>query len=91
LWNVVKGEMSLVGQRPFPSFHNGRFHADFRSLRVQVTPGLTGHWQVSSGSDGDLGVQAALDGYYIRNWSLWLDLYILISTIRTVLMQEGSY
>lgn len=91
LWNVLKGEMSLVGPRPFPSYHNGRFDPDFRDIRVQVTPGLTGLWQVSARSNGDLDVQASLDGYYIRNWSLWLDLYILIRTVRIVLTQEGSY
>jgi Undecaprenyl-phosphate galactose phosphotransferase WbaP len=91
LWNIFKGEMSLVGPRPFPAHHNARFHPEFRSVRIQVTPGLTGLWQVSARSNGNLEVQEALDSYYIRNWSLWLDLYILIRTIRAVFLQEGSY
>lgn len=91
LWNVLKGEMSLVGPRPFPEYHNSRFDPELRRVRTQVTPGITGLWQVSARSDGDLETQAALDSYYIRNWSLWLDLYILIRTVRVVITQEGSY
>lgn len=91
LWNVLKGDMSLVGPRPFPDYHNARFHPDFREIRTQVAPGLTGLWQVSARSDGDLDVQKGLDSYYIRNWSLWLDLYILFRTVRVIFTQEGSY
>lgn len=91
LWNILKGEMSLVGPRPFPAYHNDRFDPEFRRLRTKVRPGLTGMWQVSARSDGDLDVQMSLDSYYINNWSLWLDLYILMRTVRVVLTGEGAY
>jgi lipopolysaccharide/colanic/teichoic acid biosynthesis glycosyltransferase len=60
------------------------------AVRTSVAPGLTGMWQVSSRSNGDLQAQTAQDLFYIRNWSIWLDVYILLETVVVMLTGKGA-
>ena len=91
LWNIVKGDMSLVGPRPFPEYHLQQFPQDFRELRQRVRPGLTGMWQVTVRSSKGIEEQRVFDSYYIRNWSIWVDLHILARTVFAVLAGRGAY
>jgi Undecaprenyl-phosphate galactose phosphotransferase WbaP len=90
LLSVIKGEMSFVGPRPFPEYHLRKLSPEFRALRRRVRPGLTGLWQVMVRSNGGLEEQKIYDTYYIRNWSLWLDVYILARTVVAVLTGRGA-
>ena len=90
VFNVLRGEMSFVGPRPFPRYHLDAFGDDFRSLRAMVRPGITGLWQVTARSDGDTRVQQEADTYYIRNWSFWMDLYVLARTPLAVFSAKGA-
>jgi Undecaprenyl-phosphate galactose phosphotransferase WbaP len=91
LANVIAGTMSLVGPRPLPDYHLEMFPREFRELRRTVRPGLTGLWQVMIRSDGDLGEHQHFDSYYIRNWSVWLDFYLLAKTVIAVVGAKGAF
>jgi Undecaprenyl-phosphate galactose phosphotransferase WbaP len=91
IFNVIRGDMSLVGPRPLSKAElDQSFDTSFQSLRSSVIPGITGLWQVSARSDGDQQVQQALDTYYIRNWSIWIDFYILSRTLGAVIAGRGA-
>lgn len=90
LWNIVRGEMSLVGPRPIVEAEVPRYGACF-PLYCQVRPGLSGLWQVSGRNETSYDERVALDAYYVRNWSVWLDLVIIAKTLLVVLRGRGAY
>lgn len=90
LWNVLLGEMSLVGPRPIVQAEVQKYDESFLNYRL-VRPGITGLWQVSGRNDVGYDERVQLDNYYVRNWSPWLDVYILARTVKTVAFREGAY
>jgi lipopolysaccharide/colanic/teichoic acid biosynthesis glycosyltransferase len=90
LWNVLSGEMSLVGPRPIMEDEINYYASSYR-LYQQVRPGLTGLWQVSGRSDTSYADRVALDEYYVRHWSIWMDLYIMFRTLGVVIKRSGAY
>jgi exopolysaccharide biosynthesis polyprenyl glycosylphosphotransferase len=90
LLNVLAGDMSLVGPRP-PLPEEVSTYEDWHHERLAVTPGITGLWQVSGRSDLAFEDYMRLDLFYIENWSISYDLYILAKTIPTVVSGKGSY
>lgn len=91
LMNVIRGEMSLVGPRPVTEEELFERYKDVVDDYALVRPGITGLWQVSGRSERGYGVRIRLDSWYVRNWSLWLDLVILVRTIGVVVSRKGSY
>lgn len=90
LINVLKGEMSLVGPRPITEAEIQKYGEYFEYFTA-VTPGITGLWQVSGRNDIDYDERVQLDVWYVRNWSIELDIQILIKTVLVVLKRKGSY
>ncbi len=90
LWNVLRGEMSLAGPRPITDAEIRRYGAAFPFYTL-TRPGLTGLWQVSGRNDTTYRRRVELDVQYVRRWSPWLDLQLLLRTVRVVLIGKGAY
>ena len=90
LWNVLRGEMSLVGPRPIVD-DEIPMYGDVYRLYAAVRPGITGLWQVSGRNNTTYPERVQFDSHYVRNWSLWLDLVILGRTVGTVVRADGAY
>jgi lipopolysaccharide/colanic/teichoic acid biosynthesis glycosyltransferase len=88
--NVLRGEMSLVGPRPLPLRDYNQLE-EWHRRRYNVLPGMTGLWQVAGRSDLTFDDLVRLDFYYIENWSIWLDISILLKTPGAVLARKGAY
>ncbi len=90
LWNVLMGEMSLVGPRPIVEAEIERYGEHF-DLYTRVLGGVTGLWQVSGRSNVSYEERVRLDSFYVRNWTIWMDLCILVRTVEVVLLRKGAY
>jgi Undecaprenyl-phosphate galactose phosphotransferase WbaP len=90
LINVLRRQMSLVGPRPIVKDEIPKYGRGY-GLYTRVIPGITGLWQVSGRNNTTYEERVAYDEHYVHNWSVWLDLYILVRTIKTVITAEGAY
>jgi Undecaprenyl-phosphate galactose phosphotransferase WbaP len=90
LWNVLRGEMSLVGPRPYLPREFGEI-GDAREEILRVPPGVTGPWQVSGRNHAFFIDRVEMDIYYVRDWSVWLDMVLLARTIRALVVDRGAY
>jgi lipopolysaccharide/colanic/teichoic acid biosynthesis glycosyltransferase len=90
LWNVLRGEMSLVGPRPYLPRESKEIGIT-QSEILRVPPGITGPWQVSGRNQSSFGERVQMDAHYVRDWSIWLDLVLLARTAKTVLLGRGAY
>ncbi|HEX5817747.1 MAG TPA: sugar transferase [Gemmatimonadales bacterium] len=89
-WNVIRGDMSIVGPRPLPSYHLAACGPEFLERRRTVRPGMTGLWQVRSRGRGDVRTLELVDTHYIERWSVGLEVSILAKTVAAVLKGRGA-
>lgn len=90
IFNVLRGEMSLVGPRPIVEEELTRY-GEFVQDYLMVKPGITGMWQVNGRSDTTYEERVQMDVWYVRNWSVWLDVMLLWRTIKAVFTGKGAY
>jgi Undecaprenyl-phosphate galactose phosphotransferase WbaP len=90
LWNVLRGEMSLVGPRPYLPRESEEIGAAHEEI-LRVPPGITGPWQVSGRNHTPFGERVRMDAYYVRDWSVWLDLVLLARTVGVLLFGRNAY
>jgi Undecaprenyl-phosphate galactose phosphotransferase WbaP len=90
LWNVFKGEMSLVGPRPY-LLRESKAIGMTQSEILRVPPGMTGPWQVAGRNQTTFEDRVRMDAYYVRDWSVWLDVILLARTVKTVVLGRGAY
>jgi len=90
LWNVIRGEMSLVGPRPYLPRESGDI-GETQNEILRVPPGITGPWQVAGRNATSFGERVQMDAHYVRDWSVWLDLVLLASTAKCVLSGRDAY
>ena len=90
IFNVLKGEMSLVGPRPIIKAEMERY-GNYINDYLMVKPGITGMWQCSGRNDIDYTERVHMDSWYVRNWSVWLDIMLLWRTFKAVFAKKGAY
>lgn len=90
LWNVFRGDMSVVGPRPIVDGEVDRYGKVYTDYSL-VKPGITGLWQVSGRNNTSYAERIRLDHYYVTNWSVWMDIWILARTVPVVLLGKGAY
>ena len=89
LLNVLKGEMSLVGPRPYLPREIGKM-GEYYKIIISTVPGITGFWQVNGRSDVTFEGRLMMDNWYIYNWSIWIDMVLLFKTIKAVFFTKGA-
>ncbi|HPO95417.1 MAG TPA: sugar transferase, partial [Elusimicrobiales bacterium] len=89
IFNVLKGEMSLIGPRPYLPREWDYIKSESNIIHA-LPPGITGLWQVSGRNNEDYNFRITMDSWYVKNWNLWLDIVILFKTVKAVIKREGA-